>query len=254
MTIPDIHFFVIGAARSGTTSIYNTLVQHPDVFTPTVKEPRFFNENWDKGWEWFSDLYKDAKPGQLCGDFSPSYTCAPAANRSARLIHEHYPNARLIYMVRNPVECAISNWRMTAEVTGEDEQLTFEEALDPESPWAYSVLHRSLFYKQLNDFREFFDDEQILVVPLELARIHRDQWVPRFQQHLGLEEQPLTFLRSNASDRKPNRPKTPEIPRAVREKFLDLVAEDTQALLAHIGQPATLWTMGPKAKAWTKGA
>jgi Sulfotransferase domain len=248
---PHISFFVIGAARSGTTSIFRALTSHPDVFLPEVKEPRFFAEHWKKGWEWYADIYRNAPKGAVCGDFSPSYTNASDKSRAAERIGRFYPDARILYMVRNPIECAISNWRMKAELS--DENLSFRRALENGS-WTFPVLHRSMFFKQLNFYRQYFSDEQILVAPLELIRTDPDAWIARIQKHLGLSDGHTThFLKANASDRKPNRPTTPDIPFADRKHFLSMVAPDARALLDHLGHPQSLWNLSPSSPAWTKG-
>lgn len=249
---PDLRFFVIGAARSGTTSLYKALTAHPRIFAPSVKEPRFFNENWSKGWPWFHSLYADARPDQICGDFSPSYSNGRDRNASAARLAKAYPQARLLYIVRNPIECAISNWRMIAEIR--DEQQPFGEALD--SDWASSVLYRAMFFKQVQFFRDCFPDEQILVVPLERIRLAVPEWMGRIQRHIGLPEEDirdLPFFWANASARKPNRPPTPDIPMEDRERFLEMVRPDAEQLLDLIGETSSLWTLTVTSPAWAKG-
>lgn len=248
MNKPEIDFFVIGAARSGTTSLYRVLEQHPDVFVPTVKEPRFFAEHWDRGWDWYTGLYKDAPTGSKRGDFSPNYTNSlDETSRIVPRLHAAYPDAKLIYMVRNPIACAISNWRMTAELLGYE--LPFGEALEHED-WALSVYHRACFFRQITPYRAAFGDDPILAVPLEGMRRESDAWILRIQDHIGVSGQTTRFLKANASRRKPNRPAAPEIPRAERMKFLNMVGDDARAMLAFMGQPETLWALGPGSGAW----
>lgn len=251
---PKVDFFVIGAARSGTTSIYRALSTHPKIFQSEIKEPRFFNTNWSKGWGFYRSVYKGATPDMICGDYSPSYSNSPdATNPAARRIADHYPKARIIYMVRNPIECAISNWRMTAEI--EKQEIPFRETLS--NSWQAMILNRSMFHQQIQHYRNALADEQILVVPLELARVHSEDWMTKVQRHIGIPEealQSLTFTRANRSDMKPNRPATPEISLEDRQHYLDLVREDSLQFLDYIGQPETLWDLSTSSKAWTKGA
>jgi len=250
---PPLSFFVIGAARSGSTSIFRALTAHPDVFEPKIKEPRFFNLNWSKGWDWYADIYADAPKGAVCGDFSPSYSNAAGGNRAARRIRRFYPDARLLYMIRNPIECAISNWRMTAELS--DDTFSFRDTLNPDTAWATPVLHRSMFFKQISEYRVVFPDEQILVAPLELLRREPDILLPRIQSHLRLDPaHPLVqFPHVNTSDSKPDRPATPDIPDDARAHFLELITEDAHAMLDYLDQPHDLWDLTMTSPAWTQG-
>ena len=244
---PDIGFFVIGAARSGTTSLYKVFTQHPEVFVPKMKEPRFFKENWEKGWDWYADLYRNAPAGMVAGDLSPSYSNALGRNYTAERIARAYPRARIVYLVRNPIDCAISNWRMLAETT--TQQLPFGAALtDP--AWATSVLHRVMFFRQFGEYRQVFPEAQILVVPLETLQQDRGKSLATIQQHIGVTVLDIPFPKANASDRKPGRPGFPQISPAERRAFLDLVAPDAQALLAHLGLPADTWQLGMNAARW----
>ena len=149
-------------------------------------------------------------------------------------------------MVRNPVACAISNWRMMAEVRGEE--IPFGECF--EGPWSFSVYHRSCYFRQVSAFRELYSDDQILVVPLELMRKDPDEWIDKVYSHIGVETIETVFPKANASDRKAGRPPAPRITMPERERFIELVAPDTRRMLDYIGQPESLWTMGPNAQAW----
>jgi hypothetical protein len=238
---------VIGAARSGTTSLYRVLARHPEVFVPETKEPRFFNRNWDKGWDWYRELYRDAPPDRVAGDFSPSYSNARGRNAAAERIARAYPQARIVYLVRNPIDCAISNWRMTAETLGK--ALPFGDALaDP--AWSTSVLHRVMFFRQLGEYRRLFPEEQILVAPLEALRHDGGATLAAIQRHIGVGVRDIRFPKGNASDRKPGRPGFPEITPPERRAFLDLVAPDAAALLAHLGLAADTWRLGVHAPNW----
>ncbi|MCQ0090555.1 sulfotransferase [Roseovarius sp. M141] len=249
MTKPDIGFFVIGAARSGTTSLYRALEQHPDIFTPEVKEPRFFAGNWKLGWDWYSDIYANAPETAVLGDFSPNYTntAEDTSNPVVRRMAEFYPQARLIYMVRNPIACAISNWRMAAELRGET--IPFGQAL--EGDWAMGVYHRACFFRQISAYRQVFSDDQILAIPLEAMRADPDTWMAKAHAHIGVRPHQTTFPRANASSRKPNRPGAPDVSRAERQKFLSMIRQDALSMLDYMDMPASLWSLSPNARDWT---
>lgn len=116
---PD--FFVIGAAKSGTTSLYEFLNAHPDVCMSSVKEPNFFSYKEIeqqklyykvkniKTVESYARLFGDCKPGQIKGEASVSYIFYP---RTASLIKEFAPEARIIAILRNPMQRAVSHYNM----------------------------------------------------------------------------------------------------------------------------------------------
>ena len=70
MSLPD--FFIIGAAKAGTTSLFALLERHPDIFMSTPKEPEFFarDDLYSKGLESYADLFEQALPGQILGEAS----------------------------------------------------------------------------------------------------------------------------------------------------------------------------------------
>jgi len=119
--MPD--FLVIGAARAGTTAIYSYLRQSPDIFMPRVKEPNFFAfegqtqacrgpgadyiNNSVTRLEDYRGLFAAAPGGAIRGEASPLYLYAEQA--AARIRH-HIPDARLVVVLRNPVEQAFSHY------------------------------------------------------------------------------------------------------------------------------------------------
>ena len=128
MCLPN--FIIGGAAQSGTTSLSSALVQHPDIYLPTplVPECHYFYKPWEieKGLEyyrrkWFSTVQEES----AIGEKSTSYLFGgeSIANRIARAT----PDIRLIFILRNPIERAWSNYKFT--VFQGLEQLSFMEAL-----------------------------------------------------------------------------------------------------------------------------
>jgi hypothetical protein len=104
MTRPD--FFIVGAFKAGTTSLYEWLRQHPQVFMPFHKEPMFFGADLDPRYRRMSEaeylhLFDDAMPGQRVGEASPWYLYSASA---AAEISAFSPDASIIVMLRNPVD------------------------------------------------------------------------------------------------------------------------------------------------------
>jgi hypothetical protein len=115
--LPD--FFLVGAPKAGTTSMYRYLAQHPEIFVPDIKEPHYFSypevadTYYDtrivKTFEEYRRLFRDAEPCQQAGDFSTSYLYHKGA---AHRIADICPDARVLVSLRNPVDRAISHYLM----------------------------------------------------------------------------------------------------------------------------------------------
>jgi len=123
-------FFIIGAAKSGTTTLFDSLRQHPQIYLPINKETRFFSheERYEKGIGWYLETYfKDAQNYPARGDASTHYLYW--SEKVAPRIHQVYPegNVKFIAIFRDPIQRAYSYyWHMVREGW---EILTFEEAL-----------------------------------------------------------------------------------------------------------------------------
>ena len=103
------NLIVIGAQKCGTSSLHNYLAAHPQIAMSRVKEINFFNEEtrWAYGTEWYARHFE---PGEVRGESSPAYAFLPESEGTAERMHEVVPNARLIYIVRDPVERIRSNY------------------------------------------------------------------------------------------------------------------------------------------------
>ncbi|MCA1748175.1 MAG: sulfotransferase [Parasphingopyxis sp.] len=242
---PRLDFFVIGAARCGTTSLFSLLLNHPAIYRCPVKEPRFFNAPGKKGWDWYRSLYDPAPADQLRGDFSPSYSNSPKLPAVPRRIAAAYPEARIVYIVRNPIDCVLSNWRMKAQKFG---PIGFRESLDE---WAKGLLHRSLFWKQISLYRHCFADRQILVLQLERLVTDQAGQIERLCRFLGIDPSGSPkFLHINASGAKPDRPGIPLTTLEDRRYFIDLVADDALQMLDYIGAPLDSWDLSSEYCGW----
>jgi len=169
--LPD--FLIIGAQRAGTTSLYSYLAQHWLVVSAMHKEIHYFDVSFHRGLSWYrahfplsSALQQASSPTRsITGEATPNYLFSPlAAERVASVV----PEARLIVLLRNPVERAHSHWRHTVRAGYED--LGFEEALVQEESRNdphYAYLGRGLYASQLERWMALFDSKQLLVLRSE---------------------------------------------------------------------------------------
>lgn len=102
------NFFILGAVRSGTTSLYRYVAQHPDVFMSEPKEPVFFEAEYERGLDYYWERYfKEWKGERRVGEARPANLFLPYV---APRIKESVPDAKLIVTLRNPVDRAYSHW------------------------------------------------------------------------------------------------------------------------------------------------
>ncbi len=129
---PD--FFIVGAARSGTTSMFTLLKQHPEIFVSVLKEPHFFGSDLTRqphtvrDPEVYLSLFADAAEGQKTGEGSVWYLLS---KKAAAEIKETCPDARILIMLRNPVEMIASLHSLYLR-TGNEELADVEVAIAAE--------------------------------------------------------------------------------------------------------------------------
>ena len=104
------NFLIVGAAKSGTTSLATWLADHPEVFVAAEKELHFFNleSNWARGVAWYAEQFAASTGETAIGEATPIYLFADrAVERMAQVV----PGARLIVCLREPASRALSHWR-----------------------------------------------------------------------------------------------------------------------------------------------
>jgi Sulfotransferase domain len=168
MRLPN--FLIIGAAKSGTTTLYEYLCRHPQIFMSTPKEPEFFarDENYARGIEWYSSLFDDADPHQICGEASTIYTRSPQFPDAAARIAKHVPQAKLIYLMRHPVDRTYSHYVQRIKTAqNKKEQLEIQKTFEEQ-------IHREAFFidsgnylLQIEQYLPFFPKESFLFLLME---------------------------------------------------------------------------------------
>ena len=113
------NFFIVGTPKSGTTSLFHYLQEHPEVFLPELKEPHFFSCPEVKNTYYktkivdskqeYLDLYQERESYKAVGDLSSSYLFN---KETPKRIHQFNPYAKIIIVLRNPVERALSHYLM----------------------------------------------------------------------------------------------------------------------------------------------
>lgn len=119
-----LQFLGIGAQKAGTTWLYFNLKKHPSVFLTEEKELHFWDRHRDRGLDWYRDQFAAAPSGSAAGEITPAYGILPS-DRVAEIRRE-FPDLRLIYLIRNPIERAWSSALMAIPRA----EMTVEEASD----------------------------------------------------------------------------------------------------------------------------
>lgn len=197
LRLPD--FVIAGAPRSGTTWLTSALDRHPDLWMakPLQPEPKFFliDELYACGIEEYSRRwFADAPQGVRVGEKSTNYLeSAVAAERMA----EHLPDVRLVFVLRDPVERAISNYRWsvsngmehadldTALELEEERERTVEPRLRYARPHAY--VSRGRYAELLAPWLDHFPREQVAVIRFEDLVGDAETTVVRVHEHVGVE-------------------------------------------------------------------
>jgi hypothetical protein len=188
--LPD--FLIIGAARSGTTSLYEYLIQHPSVISGIGKEVYFFDKEFKKGINWYksffptkstkSKLEKKLQTKCVTCEATPRYLYHPS---SPKRVFEILPNAKFIILLRNPIDRAYSHYQM--EVSSGNEKLSFDNAINEEKNristdmermtndenfysinfYRKSYLTRGIYVDQIKRWFKYFPRNQFLIIQSE---------------------------------------------------------------------------------------
>ena len=206
--LPD--FIIIGSMKCGTTSLFQYLAQHSDIMVSKKKEIHYFDFGYSKGLEWYRRQFptklekaKKRLNGShiLTGEASPYYMFHPhACKRMATLL----PEAKLIVLLRNPVDRAFSHYYN--EIRHERESLSFEEALEAEPGRLagevqkmmedenyfsfhhghHAYLARGIYVDQIRQVREHYSEDQLLVLDSDLLFSEPQQTCNLVFDFLGL--------------------------------------------------------------------
>lgn len=228
--LPD--FVIIGGRKCGTSLLYHILTQHPQVEAAVKKEIHYFDLHYYWGDDWyrahFPPTTRNGERKVLTGEGSPYYLSHPhSARRMAQLV----PQAKLIALLRDPVDRAYSHYHH--EVRRYREPLaTFEEGIEAEEGRLsgemecmrkrenyvsanhahFSYLSRGVYVDQLKTYEEFFDRDQMLVLKSEDLFEHTQDFLKTVLDFLELPEWNLEgpAPRVNSGKYPPMNPSTKE--------------------------------------------
>jgi hypothetical protein len=245
------NFIIIGAAKSATTTLTTILPRHPDFFISRPKEPKFFGRRYDKGWAWYGRMFKAGRRSKLRGEGSTMY--ASALNSFAQapaLMHRYLPDLKLVYVVRDPLERIVSQWRHRK---GRKRGTPGFEALMRSRHLRKLVVGCSLYHERLQRFRAFYPDAQIHCLTFEdlvaapgptLTNLLTFLGASTAPEHLELLLDGGRLPRVNeAGDKGRALVAEPTWTGRLRSQVLEVVRPDAQQMLAYMDKPSDTWEL-----------
>ncbi len=236
--MPD--FMIIGAMKSGTTSLYHLLRSHPQIFLPKWKEPQYFSREhmYSQGEQFYRDIFSDAGDDQLVGEASTCYSRWPHYPDAVGRIAKRLPNLRSIYIMRHPVDRAYSHYGHIMQermLKKSGPLVTLEEALEQEP----EIIDTSLYLMQINKWLEVFDREQILCLTFDELKSTPDVLLSRIQSFLGIDQVELKRLQSVKANQWGDKVATSRVRRVVSRiekiqglnKIVKIIPKDTRQQL-----------------------
>ena len=176
------NLIVIGAQKCGTSVLHYYLSLHPEVSMSRPKELNFFIEerNWPRGTDWYAGHF-DAE-AKVRGEASPNYSAFPQHQGVPERMHSVVPDAKLIYMVRDPLERIAAHWVHNYAKRREKGTLA-ETLLHPNT----SYVTRSKYAMQLERFLAHYPKERILVFQQSELRYGRMETLRQVFEFIGVD-------------------------------------------------------------------
>lgn len=182
--LPD--FIIIGAMKCATSTLHEQLAAQPGFHMSDPKEPYFFSDDpvYAKGMDWYGDLFSGASDTDLCGESTTHYTKLPTYPNTIARMREHVPNAKLIYMMRHPIDRLVSQF--IHQWTEREITVEIDEAIDKHP----ELIAYSRYSYQLAPFFETYGKENVLPIFLPRFKAHGQLELERVCAYLNYSNQP----------------------------------------------------------------
>lgn len=185
--------FLIGAQKCGTTSLAKLLSSNTSICVSQPKEPNYYTNNFDRGAEWYRSCFSES--GKVDIDASTTYTMCPLSDRALKIkpgrasqvgvparIFRDSPDARFLYIIRDPVKRLYSNYWHNVKYGYETADLEIAIANDPQ------YLHLSEYYGQLEKYLAYFPAERMHVVKFEDFVLDKLKYLNACERFIGVDE------------------------------------------------------------------
>lgn len=199
------NFLVIGAMKCATSTVCAYLEDHPDVYCLPSCEPSFFShdQNYEKGTEWYLNLFKDRGDEHLFGEGSNFYSARALYPRSAERIAALNPDMKIIFTVRDPIERIISAWIQRRSDSGDAVPSSVDAAV---LALPDEFIGQSQYYYNLQPYIERFPRENIFIGFMEDLKCDAPKFYAELCDFLEVEAIPgkRGHVNPSAGKRVPN--------------------------------------------------
>lgn len=238
---PD--FLIIGAMKCGTTFLYHYLNEHPEIEMSRIQEVNYFSRHYYRS-KWFYRSFFPYKSRQMkSGESGIHYIFDP---RCPARIKKDLPNAKIILLLRNPIDRAHSHYNQIHSIDPAD---NFEHAIELEETRVahlqekianrkfytsveyetYSYANRGLYYQQLSKWLEHYKLEELLIIKSEDMYANPNKTLEKVYQHIGVSiEFPQNLKPQNSREYEP-------MTDAMRNKLKEFFAKDSEKLKQLLG-------------------
>jgi hypothetical protein len=232
------NFFLVGAAKAGTTSLYAYLSQHPEVFFPAIKEPHYFTQVRPSAEQWFFieaitkrsaylRLFAGADGHAVVGDASPSYLWHPEVPQRIR---EAAPTARIAMILRDPLDRAYSHYLMDFREGVQHRpfyQALLEDMNRPVRGWGVSYLYYELglYSEQVQRYLDIFGPDRIKILLFDEFRCDVKRALRDVALFLDLDPTPLQGIDTSKMHNSYAAPRNPLMRRLAGAKFSRIIGQ-----------------------------
>ncbi|MGL2966882.1 sulfotransferase family protein [Flavobacterium sp. XGLA_31] len=174
--------FVIGGMKCGTSSLYQMFKSNDEVCLSKFKEPSFFTKRFQNGMDWYQNQFEPTEKAKYLMDVSPSYSKVHLFPHCAKRIHEYDADARIIYIVRDPLERIVSNiyhdllrGRLTTK------QIVQVLASDE------NYINTSAYNSQIKPYIDLFGKKNVLILQFEELKSNLPEFNKKISDFLGID-------------------------------------------------------------------
>lgn len=181
------NFLIVGTMKSGTSSLAVSLQKHPSINIPQ-KEIHFFDSNYQRGFNWYENFFNQTSYNKISGEATPTYSFLP---HIPYLVHQAYPNVKLVWIFRDPVKRTFSNYLHYLKKG--DESRSFKSAINDELKGKEQnifkhYIARSFYSEQIYRWSCFFSTDQMYYMYFEKLKENYENEIIRLQDFLGIEK------------------------------------------------------------------
>lgn len=180
--MPPPNFIIIGETKCGTTSMYDNLIQHPhilpskgngdhtvteDDFELGIKETRFFDKNWYRGWDWYKSCFPECPQGYITGEASPTYLYRiQALERIGNLLQD----CKIIIMLRDPVSRLVSHYNHLKKILPiwHKRYKTLYDFWTSAAEPDYYIIDKGIYWRSVQEAFRCLNRQNIIIIKSEM--------------------------------------------------------------------------------------